>query len=81
MDAKRNKIPADEAVALARKHRTIVAAKGKKVVKTKTTPDLEDEEIIRLIVGPSGNLRAPAWTLGDTLVVGYHADAYDTLLS
>ncbi len=81
MDAKKTKIPTDEAVAVARKHGRLVAVKGKKVVTLKIDHSLADDEIVRLIVGPSGNLRAPAWTHGRTLVVGYNADAYDDILS
>lgn len=38
-----------------------------------------DEEILKLVLGPSGNLRAPAWTRGKTLVVGFNPEAYDTV--
>lgn len=34
------------------------------------------EEILRQVMGPSGNLRAPALRVGDEFVVGFHAEFY-----
>jgi hypothetical protein len=37
-----------------------------------------DEEALRkLLVGPSGNLRAPTLRLGKTLVVGFNREMYE----
>lgn len=52
-----------------------MVAKGKKIL----TFDLEadrpsDEEILDLILGRSGTLRAPSLRVGDTFVVGYNAE-------
>ncbi len=31
----------------------------------------DDEELARVLLGPSGNLRAPTLKVGDTLLVGW----------
>jgi len=71
----------DDALELVREHGKLVVAKGKKVV----TLDLRkgegsDEDILKLIIGPSGWLRAPTWKRGKTLVVGFNEEAYDGVL-
>ncbi len=60
----------------------LYVAKGKKTVHFDLTDDRPaDEEILRLILGRTGNLRAPALRTGTTFVVGYNADILsDTLL-
>jgi hypothetical protein len=45
----------------------------------KTNPT--DDEVAALVVGPSGNLRAPALRVGKTLLVGFDEGTYSTLLS
>ncbi|MCP3917167.1 MAG: hypothetical protein GY711_16585 [bacterium] len=52
-------------------------AKGKKVLTfdlKKDAPELD--ELAAAMLGPTGNLRAPAMRLGKTWLVGFHADAY-----
>lgn len=53
------------------------AAKGKKVVDFNFKKDKpSDEEILKLILGPTGNLRAPTLRVGKTLVVGFNDEMY-----
>ena len=66
-----------EAVALARQARRLIAVKGKKV----TTVELSqsqpsDEALAALMLGPTGNLRAPTLRVGDTVVVGYNDEVF-----
>ena len=63
--ASRDKVDADEALAL------LEGVTGGR-------PD--DEEILSLILGRSGTLRAPALRRGSTFVVGYNADLLDEAL-
>ena len=42
-------------------------------------PDREALE--KAVLGPSGNLRAPALRLGKTWVIGFGAETYEELLS
>ena len=38
-----------------------------------------DEELAKLVIGPTGNLRAPTLIQGKTIVVGFHPEAYEQL--
>lgn len=69
-------------MALAQKASMIIAAKGSKI----TTLDLKkdkpsDEDIAALIMGPTGNLRAPTLLVGSTLFIGFNEEAYKKLSS
>ena len=80
-DVKKVRLGPAEALALARKHDRLVAARGKKVVTIdlkKDNPD--DEALLAVLLGPSGNLRAPAATVGKTLVVGFNPEVYREVL-
>ena len=55
--------------------------RGKKVVRVDMRRDKPDEATLRsLIIGPSGNLRAPALRVGRTLLVGFDEPTYRRLL-
>src|SRR5262249_32287454 len=80
-DAARERRGQDEALALARTVEKIVAARGKKVVTfdlKKDPPD--DETLLAHLLGPTGNLRAPTFRRGQTLVVGFNEEAYQQAL-
>ncbi len=52
-------------------------AKGKKVTDVDLKKDgLSEDEIAKLMLGPTGNLRAPTLRKGKTLVVGFNEDLY-----
>lgn len=81
-NAKKATIQAVEALALARTVSDIYAAKGKNVVHINMKRDKPDDETLtKLIVGPSGNLRAPTLRKGKTLVVGFHRETYESIFS
>lgn len=57
------------------------AAKGKKVVQVDLKKDeLSTEEQLKLVLGPTGNLRAPTLKVGKKLVVGFNEDMYTDVL-
>jgi len=65
---------------MARAAHRLVAAKGKKV----TTIDLQsappaDEVLAGLMLGPTGNLRAPIMRVGQTILVGYNDQAFNEI--
>ena len=67
------KLGRTEALALAHQAQRLVAAKGKKT----TTIDLQnappaDDVLAGLLLGPTGNLRAPTMRVGQTILVGYN---------
>ncbi|MBI2687531.1 MAG: hypothetical protein HYX27_14555 [Acidobacteria bacterium] len=80
VDARKRAIGREEAIRIARGAREIVSAKGK-LVKRLLTKDADDDAIAALIIGPSGNLRAPAFLTGKRLVVGFEEGAYRELLT
>jgi arsenate reductase-like glutaredoxin family protein len=68
------------ALALLKTADTLVAARGKQV----TRLDLKKasaEEALALMLGPTGNLRAPTLRKGRTLIVGFDAATYSELLT
>jgi hypothetical protein len=77
--ANKIKFARDEALDLAKESETIWIAKGKKWIRFDLASDATDDEISKHILGPSGTLRAPAIRVGDTFMVGYHLEAYETL--
>jgi arsenate reductase-like glutaredoxin family protein len=75
VDARKNKLGPAEALALVGKARRLWVAKGKKVVELDLKRDSpSDEDLLALILGPSGNLRAPVIRRGVTLFVGFEPD-------
>lgn len=59
-----------------------MVAKGKKRVDVDLKKDdPSEEEILKLILGPTGNLRAPTLLIGKTLVVGFHDEMYEEAFS
>jgi arsenate reductase-like glutaredoxin family protein len=74
--AKVRKGPA-EALELASKAKKLVAAKGKGVTRLDLgKKGANPEEITSLMMGPTGNMRAPTLLVGDTLLVGFNEEAY-----
>lgn len=58
----------------------IYAAKGSKVVHIDLRKEKpKSEELAALLLGPTGNLRAPAIRQGRKLIVGFNEDAYRKL--
>jgi arsenate reductase-like glutaredoxin family protein len=63
---------------LAAEASDIYVAKGKSVVHLEMKKDKPDADALKkLLIGPSGNLRAPTLKLGKTLVVGFNKEMYD----
>lgn len=78
VNATKDRIDEEKALPLLDGIEKLIAVRGKKV----ETLDLKknrpsDEEILALIIGPTGNLRAPTAKVGKTMVVGFNDEAYD----
>ena len=56
----------------------IRTGKGKKTNLWKPSTD-QKEEILKDVIGPSGNLRAPAWRIGTEFIVGFNPDLYEEI--
>jgi arsenate reductase-like glutaredoxin family protein len=73
------KIYRDEALEIARKVDSVLVSRGKKLVRVERGDDTSDDTLAGLILGRSGTLRAPAIRIGSVLLVGFHADGYETV--
>ena len=67
----------EEALGILTGATTMIVAKGKK----RTEVDLKndrpsDADLVKLMLGPTGNLRAPTMKVGKTILVGFNEDAY-----
>lgn len=77
MNATKERLGRDEALSLLSAVSKLRVAKGKKVTAVDLKKsDLSDDELAGLMLGPTGNLRAPTLRKGKTLVVGYNEDLY-----
>jgi hypothetical protein len=81
VDAKKERIGEKAALALARSMGRVIVARGAKVVTFDLRKDPpSDSELAATIMGPTGNLRAPALKVGSTFVVGFNEELYDRIL-
>jgi arsenate reductase-like glutaredoxin family protein len=66
-----------EALALAKRARAVIVAKGAKVTRFEVKAALKSpQELAAAMLGPTGNLRAPTLLVGQTLLVGFNEEAY-----
>lgn len=78
MNARKTTLQRDGALALLKKVNEVYAAKGKKVVYFNLKKDKpSDDELAKVLLGPTGNLRAPVLRKGKTLVVGFDEETYE----
>ena len=54
----------------------IRTGKGKKQQEWKPAAD-DKIEILKDVIGPSGNLRAPTWRIGNEFIVGFNPELYE----
>jgi arsenate reductase-like glutaredoxin family protein len=67
---------------MARQARRLIAAKGKKVTTLElATASLSDDALADLMLGPTGNMRAPTLRVGGTLLVGYNDAVFADIFS
>lgn len=60
----------------------LYAAKGKKVVEVDLKKEsLSDDEVKKLMLGPTGNLRAPTLVKGKTVIVGFEESMYASIFN
>ena len=78
MNAKKETIDAAAGLKLVKAASKLHAAKGKKVVSVDLKKDKPtDEELRKLVIGPSGNLRAPTLRVGKSVIVGFNEEMYE----
>ena len=55
-------------------------AKGKKVTEVDLKKDRPDDDALaKMMLGPTGNLRAPTMKVGKTVLIGFNLDTYDQI--
>ena len=80
MDAKKKPLGRSDAEALLKSADEVYVAKGKKVLHFKMKQSAM-EVVLAVVLGPTGNLRAPTFRSGKTLVVGFDEAAYSKVLT
>lgn len=75
IDAKKATLSDDAAWDTVKKAKQIYVASGKKTLQFKPATDSKDE-IMKKILGRTGNLRAPALRRKDIFFIGYNDDLY-----
>ncbi len=74
------KLGKKEAAEIARGASRVIVAKGKKVSEFEPAGKAPSE-VVKAMLGPTGNLRAPTLRSGKMVLVGFSQDAYrDALL-
>jgi arsenate reductase-like glutaredoxin family protein len=59
----------------------LIAARGKKVERIDLRKGKPDKATVaRLMIGPSGNLRAPTLRVGKKILVGFDEESYQKVL-
>ncbi len=81
MNATKERYGAADLSALFAGANEVLVAKGKSVLRfdLKKAPPSPDE-LAAVVLGPTGNLRAPAARIGKRWVIGFHEDAYGAAL-
>lgn len=81
VDAKKVRYDRKDALKLLDGIDRLVAARGKKVTTFDLTKDRPDDDtLLGVLLGPTGNLRAPTARIGRTLVVGFNEEVYRQVL-
>jgi len=75
VEARKEKFNRDAAWELIHTAKTITTAKGKKINQWNTQKN-DKETILKHVMGPSGNLRAPTLKLNDRFIIGFNAELY-----
>ncbi len=79
VDARKNVLKADEAWPIFQDADTVFVGRGKKTVSFDPGADSK-EDILKVSLGRTGNLRAPTLRVGKLFYVGYNEDMYRELI-
>jgi len=76
-----SKLQAKDAAALLEQVDRVYVSKGKKLAQHDLTASADARKtVLPLLLGPTGNLRAPTLRAGRTLLVGFNRDVYEQVL-
>jgi hypothetical protein len=77
VDARKQAFGRADALKLAKSAERVVTGKGKDVVVFDMKKDPPGDDVLAaVLLGPSGNLKAPTLRVGRTLLVGFNVAAY-----
>ena len=79
VDARKEKIASEKAWKILSEATHIIVAKGKKELSF-TPSDKNRAEILKIAMGPSGNLRAPTLKIDNRFMVGFNLESYQSFL-
>jgi hypothetical protein len=74
------KLGRSDAARLVKAAKRVIVAKGR-ALQSFSPGGKAPDAIVEAVLGPTGNLRAPALIVGDTLLVGWNEEAYTEALS
>ncbi|PLX82717.1 MAG: hypothetical protein C0616_01440 [Desulfuromonas sp.] len=75
VDARTTRFNEEQAWDLLKQGVRVTVAKGKKV-QVFDDPSGSKAEVLQNAMGPSGNLRAPTYRVGDEFIIGFNNDLY-----
>jgi arsenate reductase-like glutaredoxin family protein len=82
VDSKKAPIRGEAALAVTREVDEVYVTKGKKVMHVDLRKDRPGkDELLALLLGPTGGLRAPTLRRGRTLLVGFDEATYAKVLT
>ena len=77
VDARKQRYGRDDVLSLLAGMHTLHVAKGRKVTSVDLKSDRPDDDTLAsLLLGPTGNLRAPTLKCGRIMLVGFNPDMY-----
>lgn len=77
MDASKSPQTKKDALALAYRHRWVIAGRGKKWERYDMQGEPDEEELLKKMIGPTGKLRAPTVISGKTVLAGWCEPAWE----
>lgn len=81
IDCKKETKTGTNAIEVLKNVKELYSVKGKKVNKVNLEEGRpSDEELKKLLLGPTGNLRAPTICVEETVIVGYNPESYEEIL-
>jgi arsenate reductase-like glutaredoxin family protein len=73
------KLQRKDAKDIAQAAKKVIVSKGKKVTEFQGGPKV-GKDLLDVMLGSTGNLRAPLIKAGKTVLVGFNADVYEDVL-
>jgi len=81
VNAKNTRLDGAAALELLAGIKDLYVAKGKQVIHLDLKKESPDQETLtKLMLGPTGNLRAPTVRKGKTLIVGFNPEVYQRVI-